>query len=295
MYDIATITKTNFIIIIILIIKMLNQVSILIGHNDLCSKSCLSPFQRLGLSRWWFYRLYFAEELYYIRNLSRWWWVIVNVDDRQSYHEPSRRVAVEPRDYERNLRKTLKILSSSLPKTFVVLLAPIQVLAALQIHHHHIFAHNGKWWQTPGQRRFGSGEQGETLWEARPPLWVSLPLWTRTWRCWQVTAFAMWTMVIMIAFGIGEIFSFKTTCTTFLIILLAASIFSLEIFIYTGMFASELCDVEQYHWSWMRYWLLSFQWGCVCSYLIFVIFFTRAKFLENKIYTEKRQFFALNL
>ena len=31
------------------------------------------------------------------------------------------------------------------------------------------------------------------------------------------------------------------------------------------------------------------------SYLIFVIFFTRAKFLENKIYTEKRQFFALNL
>ena len=29
--------------------------------------------------------------------------------------------------------------------------------------------------------------------------------------------------------------------------------------------------------------------------LIFVIFFTLAKFLENKIYTEKRQFFALNL
>ena len=33
----------------------------------------------------------------------------------------------------------------------------------------------------------------------------------------------------------------------------------------------------------------------VQAYLIFVIFFTRAKFLENKIYTEKRQFFALNL
>ena len=31
------------------------------------------------------------------------------------------------------------------------------------------------------------------------------------------------------------------------------------------------------------------------SYLIFVIFFTRAKVLENKIYTEKRLFFALNL
>ena len=34
---------------------------------------------------------------------------------------------------------------------------------------------------------------------------------------------------------------------------------------------------------------------CTLSYLIFVIFFTRAKFLENRIYTEKRQFFALNL
>ena len=31
------------------------------------------------------------------------------------------------------------------------------------------------------------------------------------------------------------------------------------------------------------------------SYLIFVIFFTRAKFLENKIYTKKRQYFALKL
>ena len=31
------------------------------------------------------------------------------------------------------------------------------------------------------------------------------------------------------------------------------------------------------------------------AYLIFVIFFTLAKFLENKIYTEKRQFSALNL
>ena len=30
-------------------------------------------------------------------------------------------------------------------------------------------------------------------------------------------------------------------------------------------------------------------------YLIFVIFFTQAKILENKIYTEKRQFCALNL
>ena len=35
--------------------------------------------------------------------------------------------------------------------------------------------------------------------------------------------------------------------------------------------------------------------GGELAYLIFVIFFTLAKFLENKIYTEKRQFFALNL
>ena len=43
------------------------------------------------------------------------------------------------------------------------------------------------------------------------------------------------------------------------------------------------------------YVFLSFFKVCLFSYLIFVIFFTRAKFLENKIYTEKRQFFALNL
>ena len=30
-------------------------------------------------------------------------------------------------------------------------------------------------------------------------------------------------------------------------------------------------------------------------YLIIVIFFTLTQFLENKIYTQKRQFFALNL
>ena len=47
-------------------------------------------------------------------------------------------------------------------------------------------------------------------------------------------------------------------------------------------------------YDWLRIptgeWLYS-----VHSYLIFAIFFTRAKFLENKIYTEKRQFFAFNL
>ena len=31
------------------------------------------------------------------------------------------------------------------------------------------------------------------------------------------------------------------------------------------------------------------------SYLIFVIFFTQSNFLENEIYTEKCQFFVLNL
>ena len=33
----------------------------------------------------------------------------------------------------------------------------------------------------------------------------------------------------------------------------------------------------------------SFQQSSLMTYLIFVIFFTRAKFLENKIYTEKRR------
>ena len=42
-------------------------------------------------------------------------------------------------------------------------------------------------------------------------------------------------------------------------------------------------------------WTLTCFIGCIYTYHIFVIFFTRAKFLENKIYTEKRQFFALNL
>ena len=54
----------------------------------------------------------------------------VDIDDDHGYDDDhditSRRVAVEPSDYERNLRKTLKILSK-LPKTLVILLAPIQV------------------------------------------------------------------------------------------------------------------------------------------------------------------------
>ena len=46
-------------------------------------------------------------------------------------------------------------------------------------------------------------------------------------------------------------------------------------------------------WIWKKW-----EWGGAqmhCSYLIFVIFFTRAKFLDTKIYTKKRQIFALNL
>ena len=70
----------------------------------------------------------------------QFWWSTIMSWSWSWCWQPSRRVAVEPRDYERNLRKTLKILSSSLPKTFVVLLAPIQVRDALQ--NHHIFAHN---------------------------------------------------------------------------------------------------------------------------------------------------------
>ena len=45
------------------------------------------------------------------------------------------------------------------------------------------------------------------------------------------------------------------------------------------------------HYFFKAYFLFFLQF----AYLIFVIFFTLAKFLENKIYTEKRQFFALNL
>jgi len=70
------------------------MVSILIGGNDLCSKSCVSTLQALGLSR---------------------------------------RVKVEPRDFERNVRKTLDILARDLPRTFVVLMSPIDVTIALDI------------------------------------------------------------------------------------------------------------------------------------------------------------------
>ena len=68
--------------------------SILIGHNDLCSYSCSTFLQSIGLSR---------------------------------------RVKVEPRDYERNLRASLDILSSELPRTFVVLLAPVDVSIVRQL------------------------------------------------------------------------------------------------------------------------------------------------------------------
>jgi len=70
------------------------MVSILIGHNDLCSKSCISTLQSLGLSR---------------------------------------RVNVEPRDYEKNIRKSLDILASQLPRTFVVLMAPVDVTMILDL------------------------------------------------------------------------------------------------------------------------------------------------------------------
>ena len=53
----------------------------------------------------------------------------------------------------------------------------------------------------------------------------------------------------------------------------------------TGELISQLLDHP----------LIIARWGEGGAYLIFVIFFTQAKFLENKIYTEKRQFFALNL
>jgi len=68
-------------------------VSILIGHNDICSKSCVSPLQQLGLSR---------------------------------------RVSVEPWDYAAHLRASLDLLAA-LPRTMVVLMAPAQVTLALDL------------------------------------------------------------------------------------------------------------------------------------------------------------------
>ena len=57
--------------------------------------------------------------------------------------------------------------------------------------------------------------------------------------------------------------------------------------------SSLLFGDKSHFWMFWRGWMLfALQYS---TYLIFVIFFTRAKFLENKIYTEKRQFFALNL
>ena len=81
----------------------------MIGHNDLCSKSCISTLQSLGLSR---------------------------------------RVMVEPADYEKNIRKSgkrkmssfflfpapgLNILRAKLPRTFVVLMAPADVTMVLNL------------------------------------------------------------------------------------------------------------------------------------------------------------------
>ena len=68
--------------------------SILIGHNDLCSYSCSTFLQNIGLGR---------------------------------------RVKVEPGDYERNIRASLDILSHELPRTFVVLLAPVDVSIVRQL------------------------------------------------------------------------------------------------------------------------------------------------------------------
>ena len=58
-----------------------------------------------------------------------------------------------------------------------------------------------------------------------------------------------------------------------------------------------VCDVFDWKKMIMMTWMMVVMVSVimVMTYLIFVILFTRAKFLENKIYTEKRQFFALNL
>ena len=56
------------------------------------------------------------------------------------------------------------------------------------------------------------------------------------------------------------------------------------------------CNVFYQNKKHSSFCLFLFVWaGYQAPYLIFVIFFTRVEFVENKIYTEKRQFFALNL
>ena len=73
-------------------------VSILIGHNDLCGKSCISTLQALGLSRCGTALRHTATAL----------------------HCPCRRVAVEPGDFHRNVRAALGDLALALSLSSVL-------------------------------------------------------------------------------------------------------------------------------------------------------------------------------
>ena len=62
-----------------------------------------------------------------------------------------------------------------------------------------------------------------------------------------------------------------------------------------SIFLSDLCSISRFS-PWVKSYTFSHNsFSKSIPYLIFVIFFTLSKFLENKIYTEKRQLFALNL
>ena len=79
----------------------------------------------------------------------------------------------------------------------------------------------------------------------------------------------------------------------------------LSSFLFRKSWLQALCGASEWPREWggwasewprvMQHLVLRCSSSHFSAYLIFVIFFTRAKFLENKIYTEKRQFFALNL
>ena len=61
--------------------------------------------------------------------------------------------------------------------------------------------------------------------------------------------------------------------------------------IFSPFTPQQSCKIFRFHCETLQDPRLSTE--CVHTYLIFVIFFTLEKFLENKIYTEKRQFFRV--
>jgi len=97
------------------------MISILIGHNDLCSYSCNTSFLSLGLGR---------------------------------------RIRVEPQDYERNIRKSLDLLATELPRTFVVLFAPIDVTLVQSLVNKPLLCNFTHKYECPCLFEKGQGRRG---------------------------------------------------------------------------------------------------------------------------------------